>query len=437
MLQKTLGRPKIPVVARITGVCFLLRRPVVPRMRQGFVPCFHGRVVPWRYVLHQCKRLARRCAHVREDGSARLSVALPPLNRTHALTSRCFFRAAAGIEWILEECSSHGASAFVAFMCFTSLMLAVQVQKVSRILFAPSIDSVRSTLGFQVLFSMIFVVRGKCSPTPFIRHACTRSVFFREGGAREHALRSPRHSFNMRAAGTPAHLLARLTSRLPWHIPNSPYHQGKCAWTRATNRAINESVLRSIFSQQRDLIIMSEASFMTLLLLKHYMHSPWRGKGRRMQMSRDRRKDDTIRGKWAASPRSGALARETRRNVGEGGKAEASACAAKGDTDPASPSPSMLVGGSGRTRPVTWDSPSVLEKSLARSSAPEEHPTDGISRQDPRELERAKERARVRRMESNLTGQARAEPQLAACHLSAAERAALHLSAVAPFSSAQ
>ena len=48
--------------------------------------------------------------------------------------------------------------AFVAFVCFTSFILAVQLHKISRIIVAPSVDSVSSTLGFQAAFSLLFVV---------------------------------------------------------------------------------------------------------------------------------------------------------------------------------------------------------------------------------------------------------------------------------------
>ena len=178
MLQKTLGRTKVPVVARFTGLCFLLWWSVVPRMRQGSLPSFHDRVVPWRYASRLSKNADSRPAGRVHVSDRETLACIAFAHDSPWLCLLCFqsglhlpslptafFRAVAGIEWILEECSSHGASAFVAFVCFTSFMLAAQLHKVSRIVFAPSIDSVRSTLGFQVLFSLIFVVSRTCSPT--------------------------------------------------------------------------------------------------------------------------------------------------------------------------------------------------------------------------------------------------------------------------------
>jgi hypothetical protein len=120
------------------------------------------------------------------------------------------------MEWIVEECSSHGLPATIAFVAFTALMLAMQVHKMWKVWWASSIHSVSTSLSCQVLFDMLFVA--------------------------------------------------------------------KCVWSRASNRAISQSLSASILECMLEYVIIFLEAVCILIPLSLYK-SPWHGKGRRIQAS--------------------------------------------------------------------------------------------------------------------------------------------------------
>lgn len=175
---------------------------------------------------------------------------------------------------------------------------------------------------------------------------------------------------------------------------------GKCAWSRAADRALNESVAHSVLAHGRDLMIFSEAFFMTVLLVVHYMQSPWRGRGRRME---DVAAQSRIR--------KAAAGRRSREHVWRGAFQE-------GMKDSSVSGP--LV---------------VIDSSTEETG--KERGEEGI---ESREQTLARERTREDEMLANLQGM---RPNTAGtglntamviAQLSPAQRAAVHLSAVAPFS---
>jgi hypothetical protein len=174
---------------------------------------------------------------------------------------------------------------------------------------------------------------------------------------------------------------------------------GKCAWSRAADRALNESVVHSVLAHGRDLLIFSEAFFMTALLVQHYIQSPWRGRGRRMEevaaQSRIRR---------------AAAGRRRREHVWRGTLQE--------DTKDSSVSGPLVV---------------------SEAPSEEQGKRKGEEGSESREQALAREREQEDEMLANLQGRGpntsgKGLKTAVGLALSPAQRAAVHLSAVAPFS---
>ena len=169
---------------------------------------------------------------------------------------------------------------------------------------------------------------------------------------------------------------------------------GKCAWSRAADRALNESVAHSVLAHGRDLLIFSEAFVMTALLLQHYMQSPWRGRGRRME-----------------EVRREAVGRRRRELVWRG--------TLQKDTKDSSVSGPLVVS----------DSPSE-EKGKGKGEEGSESREQALAREREREDEML---ANLQGLGPNIAGKG-LQSSLGLANLSPAQRAAIHLSAVTPFS---
>lgn len=203
--------------------------------------------------------------------------------------------------------------------------------------------------------------------------------------------------------------------------------QGKCAWTRASNRTIDQSIARSIFFNQRDLIIMCEASLMLVLLFLHQSQSPWKGKGRQMKQEAlvqhaDRRQNGA-RGSQRSSPAlsSRPHVRDKTRDCGdEDGDGSAKA----GPEAPRTPLPPVPARGAIRRRHVAWDSPSSLKSGERMAVETIQHSRASQERAGHMDALVAGKACAPGGIDSNIAG--------AGPHLTACERAALYLSAVAP-----
>ena len=123
-----------------------------------------------------------------------------------------------GLGWLIDECSSHGTQAVLAFVCFTASMLTMQLVKIWRVLHAASVQSVSRVLVLQAVFSLVFV--------------------------------------------------------------------SKCAWVRVLNRTIDQSLVHAVLVNERDMIILAEALVISVALIQDHLHQPWRGKGRRVLVTR-------------------------------------------------------------------------------------------------------------------------------------------------------
>ena len=196
---------------------------------------------------------------------------------------------------------------------------------------------------------------------------------------------------------------------------------GKCAWSRASDRALNESVAHSILAHGRDLLIFSEAALMTGLLAHHYVQSPWRGRGRRMEDAATHRR--SIRP--PARALAGAGGAETVAARANGGRGDA------GGQGPASEGASVSEG------------EAEAEAEGGGRGGKKEDLLGAERSEDERAQARAREREREDAMLANLQGRGSSTPTVGVetlenlAKLSPAERAAVHLSAVAPFSPGQ
>ena len=152
-----------------------------------------------------------------------------------------------GLGWLIDECSSHGAQAVLAFVCFTASMLTMQLVKIWKVLQAASVQSVSRVLVLQAVFSLVFV--------------------------------------------------------------------SKCAWVRALNRTIDQSLVHAVLLHERDMIILAEALVISVALFQDHLHQPWRGKGRRVLVARPQ--PATCATKPASSPRPGRPTEDDAESQGE------------------------------------------------------------------------------------------------------------------------